>query len=107
MNAFFVAATPLLPGVRKLPTAVCFDGEGKELPSQCVVTQVTVVPFVVCFDDMNEGFVDEYLRMVVMSVGSGLIVLALQFYISTITNTQTQPTPFTIIPNKHQNNQNE
>ena len=32
MNAFFVAATPLLPGVRKLPTAVCFDEEGKELP---------------------------------------------------------------------------
>ncbi|KAK8823063.1 hypothetical protein WA538_002216, partial [Blastocystis sp. DL] len=42
VNAFFVAATPLLPGVRKLPTAVCFDEEGKELPSQCVATQVTV-----------------------------------------------------------------
>ena len=48
LNAFFVAATPLLPGVRKLPTAVCFDEEGKELPSQCVSTQVTVIPYIVC-----------------------------------------------------------
>lgn len=59
MNAFFVAATPLLPGVRKLPTAVCFDGEGKELPSQCVATQVTVVPLIVCFDERNEEIGDE------------------------------------------------
>ena len=48
MSAFFVAATPLLPGVRKLPTAGGFDEEGKELPSQCVATQVIVVPCVVC-----------------------------------------------------------